>query len=372
MNPIYLDYNASTPIDPAVAGVMRPLLEGAYGNPSSGHWASVDARAALEEARRQVAGLLDCEADEIVFTSGGSEANNLALKGLFFARAGKPSHVVTSQIEHAAILEPCRFLENLGATVTRVRVDSHGLVDPDNVRGAIRMDTFLISVMHANNEVGTIQPISELAKIAREHGVALHTDAAQSVGKIETKVDDLGVGLLSIAGHKVYAPKGIGALYVRRGITLEPLIHGAGHERGRRAGTESVLLAAALGKACEIAQSLASASPTQRLRDHFWNRLQTVFGDRVALNGHAEERLPNTLNVSFVGRVGADILERVPEIAASTGSACHSGAVTPSPVLAAMGVAPEVGMGAIRFSVGRWTTRDEIEGAVDLLRRALT
>lgn len=372
MKPIYLDYNASTPIDPEVAAVMRPLLEGAYGNPSSAHWASVDARAALEQARRQVAGLLGCEVDEIIFTSGGSEANNLALKGLFFARGGRPSHIVTTQIEHPAILEPCRFLEKLGATVTRVPVDSRGLVDPEAVREAIRRDTFLVSAMHANNEVGTIQPISELASVARERGVAFHSDAAQSVGKVETKVASLGVDLLSVAGHKLYAPNGVGALYARRGTALEPLIHGAGHERGRRAGTESVLLAAALGKACEIAQSLSGVSEIRFLRDHFWNRLQAEFGDRIALNGHPEHRLPNTLNVSFIGRVGADILAAIPDVAASTGSACHAGEVRLSPVLAAMGVAPHVGMGAIRFSLGRWTTREDIERTVDLLRRVPT
>lgn len=233
MNPIYLDYNASTPIDPAVTAVMKRLLEGAYGNPSSGHWASVEARAALEEARRQVAGLLGCDPDEIVFTSGGSEADNLALKGLFFARGGKPSHIVTSQIEHPAILEPCRFLEKLGATVTYVRADSRGLVDPDEVRKAIRKDTFLISVMHANNEVGTIQPIPELSRIARAHGVALHSDAAQSVGKVETKVDDLAVDLLSVAGHKVYAPKGVGALSLLSGAVAATVMKEGGSQSAK-------------------------------------------------------------------------------------------------------------------------------------------
>ena len=217
-----------------------------------------------------------------------------------------------------------------------------------------------------------IQPIAEVAKIAREHGVKLHTDAAQSVGKIETKVDDLGVDLLSLAGHKVYAPKGVGALYVRGGIAIEPLIHGAGHERGRRAGTESALLAAALGKACEIASASIDLPVTLQLCELFWERLKATFGDMVALNGHRKLRLPNTLNVSFVGRAGADILARMPNVAASTGSACHSGDVTLSAVLAAMGVAPELGMGAIRFSLGRWTTLDEIDHAVELLQRALS
>ncbi len=371
MKPIYLDYNASTPIDPAVAAAMRPFLEEAYGNPSSGHWASTPAKAALENARGKVAALLGCVSDEVVFTSGGSEANNLALKGLFFRRRDRPSHVITSRIEHPATIEPCRFLERLGAKVTYVPVDGAGLVDPDDIRGAITKDTFLISIMHANNEVGTIQPIAEIAKIAREHGIPLHTDAAQSVGKIPTKVDELGVDLLSVAGHKVYAPKGIGVLYVRRGIEIEPLIHGAGHESGRRAGTESALLAVALGTACEIAQPWIGMPGVQRLRDLFWERLRAAFGNQIALNGHSELRLPNTLNVSFVGRVGADILARMPDVAASTGSACHAGEIALSPVLNAMGIAPEVGMGAIRFSLGRSTTQEEIEEVVNRLTGTL-
>jgi len=368
---IYLDYNASTPIDSAVAAVMRPLIDTAYGNPSSGHWASAPAKAALEQARGQVAALLGCADDEIVFTSGGSEANNLALKGLVYARSGRPSHIITSEIEHPAILAPCQFLERLGATVTYVPVDASGLVDPDAIRKAITKDTCLISIMHANNEVGTIEPIADIARIARQHGIPLHTDAAQSVGKISTKVDELGADLLSIAGHKLYAPKGIGALYIRHGIALEPLIHGAVHENGRRAGTESALLAAALGKACEIAQAWIGMSELQRLRNLFWERLRAAFGNRVVLNCHLEKRLPNTLNISFVGGNGAEILAGMPTIAASTGSACHSGQITLSPVLQAMRVTPEVGLGAIRFSLGRGTTQDEIEAAVSELRRVI-
>jgi cysteine desulfurase len=325
----------------------------------------------VENARSKVAALLGCHADEVVFTSGGSEANNLAVKGLFFRRNDRPSHVIVSAIEHPATLEPCRFLERLGCRVTYVRVDGAGLVDPDDIRKAITKDTFLISVMHANNEVGTVQPIAEIAKIARAHGVLLHTDAAQSAGKIPTRVDDLGVDLLSIAGHKAYAPKSIGALYIRRGIEIEPLIHGAGHESGRRAGTESALLTTALGKACEIAPRWIEAPGIRQLRNALWESLRANFGDRVTLNGHPVLRLPNTLNVSFVGRVGADILAAMPDVAASTGSACHSGEITLSPVLKAMGVAPKVGMGAIRFSLGRGTTPEEIDETVDRLRRAL-
>ncbi len=372
MTPIYLDYNASTPIAPEVVAAMEPLLRGSFGNPSSGHWAGAPAKAALEFARGQVASLLGCGADEVVFTSGGSEANNLALKGLFFGRQGRPSHVIATRIEHPAVLAPCRFLEKLGARVTLVAVDGAGLVDPDDIRKALRSDTFLISVMHANNEVGTIQPLAEIARIARGHGVLFHTDAAQSVGKIATRVDDLGVDLLSVAGHKLYAPKGVGALYIRRGVEIEPLIHGAGHESGRRAGTESVLLAAALGKACEIAAPAIGMKDVRRLRDLFWNRLESDFGAGIVLNGHSDLRLPNTLNVSFVGSNGADILARIPQVAASTGSACHSGAVTLSPVLAAMGVVQNIGMGAIRFSLGRATTEAEIEAVVAALAQALT
>jgi cysteine desulfurase len=371
MKPIYLDYNASTPIAPEVVEAMRPYLEGRFGNPSSLHWAAREAHEGVEAARAQVAELLGCGAEEVVLTSGGSEANNFALKGLFFRRGGRPSHLITSEIEHPAIIEPCRFLQRLGAEVTFVPVDRTGLIDPDDVRKAIRKDTFLISIMHANNEVGTIQPIAEIAEIARGYGIPLHTDAAQSVGKIATKVDELGVDLLSVAGHKVYAPKGIGALYTRRGIEIEPLIHGAGHEGGRRAGTESALLATSLGMACAIAAKSIGLPGVRRLRDRFWERLQAAFGNRVALNGHPERRLPNTLNLSFVGRLGAEILAQMPDVAASTGSACHAGEVTLSPVLKAMGVGHEIGMGAIRFSLGRGTTPEEIEEAVRRLTRAL-
>jgi cysteine desulfurase len=361
---IYLDYNASTPIDPAVAAVMKPFLGNHYGNPSSGHWAAATAKAALETARGQVAALLGCQSEEIVFTSGGSEANNLALKGVFFALRDKGDHIVTTRIEHPAIVEPCRFLEGLGARVSYLPVDGAGRIDPDDLRAAITPRTILISIMHANNEVGTVQPIEICARIARKHGVLFHTDAAQSVGKIATNVDELGIDLLSIAGHKIYAPKGIGALFVRRGVQIEPLVHGAGHEGGRRAGTESVLMAAGLGKACELACDLAPIDRVRDLRDIFWQKLQKQFENRVSLNGHPIHRLPNTLNVSFVNRIGADILERLNGIAASTGSACHSGRIELSPVLQAMGIAPEVGMGAIRFSLGRGTTHDEIQAVV--------
>jgi cysteine desulfurase len=367
MAPIYLDYNASTPIDPAVAVVMKPFLSNHFGNPSSGHWAAAPAKAALEKARGQIAALFGCGDDEIVFTSGGSEANNLALKGVYFARRGGGDHIITTQIEHPAITAPCRFLERLGARITYLPVDSFGRVDPDDLSRAITPRTILISIMHANNEVGTIQPIKEIGTIAREHGVRFHTDAAQSVGKIPTNVDTLGVDLLSIAGHKLYAPKGVGALFVPRGVSLEPLIHGAGHESGRRAGTESALLAVGLGKACELARDLSSMDRVRALRDHLWLELESRFGSRIAHNGHPAHRLPNTLNVSFIGQIGAEILERLDGVAASTGSACHSGRIELSPVLDAMCIAPEVGMGAIRFSLGRGSTRAEVDAVVERL-----
>jgi cysteine desulfurase len=368
---IYLDYNASTPIDPAAAAAMRPFIEGHYGNPSSGHWASVGAKAALEAARGQIATLLDSHADEILFTSGGSEANNLAIKGVFFALRDKGDHIITTRIEHPAILEPCKFLERLGARVTQLPVDRMGRIDPNDLRKAITPRTILISIMHANNEVGTIQPIDECAHIAREHDILFHTDAAQSVGKVPTRVNELGVDLLSIAGHKIYAPKGVGALFVRRRVPLEPLIHGAGHEGGRRAGTESALLAVGLGKACDLARDLAAMDRVRTLRDRFWQALQNQFGNRVVLNGHPVYRLPNTLNVSFLGQVGAEILAKLNGVAAATGSACHAGRIELSPVLAAMGVEPEEGMGAVRFSLGRVTTRDEIDLTVERLTDVL-
>ena len=361
---IYLDYNASTPIAPAVAAAMRPLLDAGFGNPSSGHWAGRPARGAVGEARRRVASLLGCDADEIVLTSGGSEANNHVVKGVALG-AASPPHIVTTAVEHPAVLEPCRFVESLGARITLVPVDRCGLVDPDDVRRAIAPDTALVSVMHANNEVGTIQPVAEIARIAREHGVPFHTDAAQSAGKIPVRVRELGVDLLSLAGHKLYAPKGVGALFVRRGVTLTPLLHGGGHEGGRRAGTESALLAAGLGAACELAEADPCGDRLRGLRDRLWNGLRARLGGRVVLNGHPDRRLPNTLNVSVPGRYGDEILARMPEIAASTGSACHTGERALSPVLAAMGVAPAVGHGAVRLSVGRGTTAAEVDAAVE-------
>jgi cysteine desulfurase len=379
MRPIYLDYNATTPTDPAVLEAMLPFLRDEYGNPSSAHPLGRSAHTAVERARGHMAGLLGAEPDEVVFTGGGSEASNLAIKGVvltrprgWFGRWARGTHVVTSAVEHPATAQPLDFLQRLGCRVTVVPVDRHGLVDPDDVGKALARDTVLVSIMHANNEVGTIEPVREIAAICRQRGVLLHTDAAQSLGKVRVDVGELGVDLLTVAGHKLYAPKGVGALYVRRGVTLEPLIHGAGHEGGRRAGTENVPYLVGLGTACEIARrGLPQVTARLKsLRDRLWDRLHAGLGDKVVLNGHPERRLPNTLNASFLRHVGSELLERVPEVAASTGSACHEGKVTQSPVLCAMGVPPEVGRGALRLTVGRFTTEYEVDRAAEFLVRA--
>ena len=369
---IYLDFNASTPLADEAVTAMEPFQRASYGNPSSQHWAGLPARDAVETARSRVAALLCCDATEIVFTSGGTEANNQAIKGVFFAqRACRRSHIITSQIEHPAVLEPCRFLETLGCEVTRLPVDQQGLVDPDDVRRAMRPETILVSIMHANNEVGTIQPIEDIARIARQHGALSHTDAAQSVGKIPVDVESLGVDLLSVAGHKLYGPKGVGALFIREGVALEPLLHGAGHEAGRRAGTENVVSIVGLGAACEVAQRWIDDTKIIQLRDYFWQRLRERFEERVVLNGHPERRLPNTLNVSFRGSNGGDILAKLPNVAASTGSACHAGVTQISPVLAAMSVPADIRLGAIRFSLGRSTTHEEINRVMEALPHCL-
>ncbi|WP_462411723.1 cysteine desulfurase family protein [Neobacillus sp. Marseille-QA0830] len=368
MKKIYLDYNASTPLDPEVIDAMMPLLHDFYGNPSALHWSGKPVKELLQTARDQVAGLIGCSPREIIFTSGGSEANNMALKGYYFKNRHKGTHIITSKIEHPAILNPLRFLEQLGAKVTYVGVDQYGRVSPEEIEQAITKETILITIMHSNNEVGTLQPIHEIGRIAKQHGVAFHTDGSQSVGKIAIDVNELKVDMLTIAGHKLYAPKGIGALFIRGGIELEPLIHGAGHEFGLRAGTENTLLAVGLGMACETAGIQLKNHSLEELRDYFWKHLKNHFGEQVVLNGHLEERLPNTLNVSFVNRIGQDILDRMPSLAASTGSACHAGNIELSPVLKEMGVTEEVGMGAIRFSLGRKTTKEEIDQVLAWLK----
>lgn len=369
MEKIYLDYNASTPLAPEVVDAIQPLLTDFYGNPSALHWSGKPVKELLHNAREQVADLIGSSAREIIFTSGGSEANNLALKGFYFKNRHKGSHIITSKIEHPAIMNPCRFLEQVGAKVTYVGVDQYGRVLPEEVEKAITDETILISIMHSNNETGTLQPIKEIGEKAERYGIVFHTDASQSAGKVAINVHDLKVDLLTIAGHKLYAPKGIGALYIKNGIELEPLIHGAGHEFGLRAGTENTLLAVGLGKACELAKQQEGNPDLENLTNYFWSQLIDAFGEQIVLNGHPEQRLPNTLNVSFVRKIGQDLLSAIPSLAASTGSACHAGSIELSPVLKEMGVTEEVGMGAIRFSLGRYTTKDEIDQVVLDLKR---
>jgi cysteine desulfurase len=365
---IYLDFNATTPVDWRVAEAMQPFLSGCYGNPSSSHQLGREARQALNHARSQVASCLGCDSDEIVFTSGGSEANNTAIRGVVAARGG--GHVVTSAVEHPAVLEVVLALECEGLIAsTIIGVDRWGRVNPDEVVGTLRSDTALVTVMLANNEVGTLQPVAELAAACRERGVLLHTDAAQAVGKVPVDVRRLGVDLLSVAGHKLYAPKGIGALYVRRGVAIEPLIRGAGHELGRRAGTESVLLAAGLGSACAIVHDeLDAEMPRLRsLRDRLERLLRAGLPELV-VHGHPEHRLPNTLSVALPGVHAHRLLERLGDrVAASPGSACHADKVQVSHVLAAMGVDAATALSTIRLSVGRFTTEDEVDRAADLI-----
>ncbi len=371
--PIYLDYNATTPLDPEVVAAMLPYLEQHFGNPSSSHTYGHAAKEAHEHARARVAALLGCAPDEVIFTSGGSESDNQAIKGIAFARQEQGNHIITSQIEHPAVLNTCRYLETRhGFEVTYLPVDKDGLVDPASLEAAITARTILITLMHANNEVGTLEPLIEIGGVARRYGIAFHTDAAQSVGKVRVDVEELGVDLLTIAGHKLYAPKGVGALYIRRGTALEPLIHGAGHENGRRAGTENVPYAVALGRACALAREQL-AGQTERwlsLRERLLNGLVARVGP-VKMNGHPERRLPNTLNICVPGVVGEEVLARTPEVAASTGSACHAGLTEPSSVLLAMGIEPALALGALRLSLGRWTTAEEIDRAVDHLSNAI-
>jgi cysteine desulfurase len=372
MKPIYLDYNATTPIDREVAEDMKPYLEEHFGNPSSLHWYGIQAREAIEKARRQVADLLNCKPEEIIFTSGGTESNNFAIKGSTYANKHKGNHIITSTIEHSAVIEVCRYLEANGFKISYLPVDKTGLIDLTELEKAITSQTILITVMHANNEVGTIQPIQEISKIARKHGVIFHTDAAQSVGKIPTHVDELGVDLLSISGHKIYAPKGVGTLFIRQEIHLEKFMHGAGHERGMRAGTENVLEIAGLGKACEVAKRdlEKNMAHSKAMRDRLFIGLKNRIKE-IALNGHPEKRLPNTLNVSFFGIDARFLLSGLKEIAASAGSACHAGSTSISSVLAAMNVPPELAQGTIRFSTGKMTIEEEIDKAVNLIATAV-
>ena len=371
--PIYLDYNATTPHDPEVIKAMRPFLEEEFGNPSSGHWYGIRPKKAVENARTQVADLLSCSPGEILFTSGGTESNNHAIQGIARALREKGNHIITSQIEHYAVLEVCKFLEAFGFETTCLPVDAQGMVSAEDVAAAIRPETILITIMHANNEVGTIQPIEEIAQIAREKGIVMHTDAAQSLGKIPSDVTQLGVDLLSVAGHKLYAPKGIGALYIREGLEPEKFCHGAGQEMGKRAGTENVLEIVGLGAACEIARrDLANNMRQMRItRDLLHEGLAKAVPD-IRLNGHPEKRLPNTLNLSFPNLEANRILEEIGlEIAASAGAACHSDTIEVSHVLEAMKLPLEYAKGTLRFSTGRMTTRAEADRAIRVISEAV-
>ncbi|KQC03586.1 MAG: cysteine desulfurase NifS [Candidatus Cloacimonas sp. SDB] len=368
MQHIYLDYNASTPLLAEVADAMQPYLINFFGNPSSRHWYGRQSREAIELARAQVAHLLNCCPEEIIFTSGGTESNNYAIKGSAFARTDIGNHIITSAIEHPAVLNVCRYLEKFGFETTYIAVDEFGIIDLEELVDSIKPTTILISIMQANNETGSIQPIKEIAEIAEENNIIFHTDAAQSVGKISVNVKNLGIDLLSVAGHKMYAPKGVGVLYKKKNIKLDKFMHGANHEGDNRAGTENVLEIVGLGKAAEIAsRDLASNyEHFKELRDLLHKTLKKNFPD-LKLNGHPEFRLPNTLNISFPNIKADLLLDELESLAASAGAACHSGSVEISHVLQAMRVPEKFAMGAIRFSTGRYTTRKEIEEAAQTI-----
>ncbi|MBI4965804.1 MAG: cysteine desulfurase [Desulfomonile tiedjei] len=367
--PIYLDYNGTTPLDPEVIGAIRPFLEEEFGNPSSTHWYGIAPKRALTKAREQVAELINCDPQEIIFTSGGTESNNHAIRGIALANRNKGNHIITCQVEHPAVLEVCRYLEQQGFRITILPVDEHGLVAVSEVEAAVTSQTILITIMHANNEVGTIQPVEEIAALARDRGIAVHTDAAQSLGKIPAGVDRLRVDLLSVAGHKLYAPKGVGALYVRTGTVLEKFMFGAGQEMGRRAGTENMLEIVGLGKACEIASKdlERNMNHMKTMRDMLHEGLQERLQE-IRLNGHPVKRLPNTLSLSFRGLEADRILEEIGlEVAASAGAACHSDSVQISHVLEAMHVPLEWAKGTLRFTTGRMTTEMDIIQATDAI-----
>lgn len=372
--PIYLDYNGTTPLAPEVIEAMRPYLETEFGNPSSSHWFGIRPRQAVETARCQIADLIGCTAGEVIFTSGGTESNNQAIKSIAGARREQGNHIITSQIEHPAILEVCGFMDRHGFSTTCLPVDDFGRVDPDDVAAAVRPETILISIMHANNEVGTIQPITEISAIASQAGILMHTDAAQSPGKIPVDVNDLGVDLLSIAGHKLYAPKGIGALFIRKGITPDCFCHGAGQEKGARAGTENVAGIVGMGKAGELifAGLEKKALHMKTMRDRFEAALRSELTD-IRFNGHPEQRLPNTCSVSFLNLEANRILEEIGlDVAASAGAACHSDHVEISPVLTAMNIPEKWARGTLRFSTGRMTTADDIDRAAGMVIAAVT
>ncbi len=373
MKPVYLDYNATTPIAKEVADAMLPFLYTDFGNPSSAHSYGVKAKLAVEKARSQVAGLIGCNASEIVFTSGGTESNNYAIKGVAFANCTRGNHIITSAIEHPAVLEVYKYLEKNGFDISIVPVDENGTIKIDELKAAIRHDTILISVMHANNEVGTIQPIKEIAEIAKLHNIIMHTDAAQSLGKVAVNVNESGVDLLSIAGHKLYAPKGVGALYIRKGITLEKLIHGANHEQNRRAGTENVLEIAGLGQAAEIAKInlQANIAHYSETRDYLQKLLTEAFPS-TKINGNYKNRLPNTLSISFKKIEANTLIGKLKNVAASAGAACHTENISISSVLKAMNIPIDFAMGTIRFSTGRETTIKDVEfAAQEIINQAM-
>jgi cysteine desulfurase len=368
--PIYLDHNATTPLSEEVVEAMLPYLRQHFGNPSSGHAYGRTARDAVEQARARVAALIGAEADEIAFTSGGTEANNLAIRGIA-ELARDRRHVVTTVIEHPATAEPCLWLEAHGWRITRVAVDPGGRAHIEEASAAIGDDCALVTIMHSHNETGVLQPVTEIAALARARGAVVHTDAAQSVGKVPVRVADLGVDLLSIAGHKLYAPKGVGALYVKRGTPLAPLLRGADHERGLRPGTENVAAVVGLGVACAVAmrELEGGAARVARLRDELWRRLAAAIPG-CAQNGHPELRLPNTLNLRFPGVSGAEVLAGAPEIAASTGSACHHDKGGAPAAVLAMGVAPEAARGSVRLTLGRSTSEEDVARAAEALVRS--
>jgi cysteine desulfurase len=370
MVPIYLDHNATTPVLPEVVEAMLPYLREHFGNPSSGHPYGRRAHDAVEAARAKVAAALHCAPAEVFFTSGGTEANNLALCGAFEANPGRRA-LVTSAIEHPATLAPCRWLESKGATLTVVGVDGEGRARLDEVERAVGAQTLLLSLMHANNETGVLQPVTEASRLARRFGALVHCDAAQSLGKVKVDVEALGVDLLSVAGHKLYAPKGVGALYVRNGVPLAPFARGAGHERGLRPGTENVASIVGLGVACEWVQSdlEAAAARMAGLRDRLEAALRQGIPE-LQLNGHREQRLPNTSSVRFPRVEGTALLAGAPELAASTGSACHDGHESASAVILAMGVAPAEAGGTVRLTLGRGTSEADVDTASAALVRA--
>ena len=368
MTSIYLDYNATTPVAPEVVAAMLPFLREHFGNPSSIHAYGDAPRMAMAESRQEIARLIGARPAEIIFTGSATEANNLAILGLARALGATRGHAVISAVEHPSVSEPCRRLQELGWSVTVVPVDACGRVAARDIAEAIRSDTGLVSVMHANNEVGTIQPIAEISAIVRARGVLLHTDAAQSAGKVALDVEALGVDLLTLAGHKFYAPKGVGALYVRTGTPMAAVLAGAGQERGLRPATENIPHIVALGTAARLARERLPATGTRlrALRERLHGRLlQEVSG--LTLNGHPEHRLPNTLNVSFPGVSGATLLQTADRVAASTGSACHAGDAAPSGVLGAMGLSHQRASGAVRLSIGHYTREDDIDTAAAAL-----